>query len=160
MKKFFSGVLAFLSPKKNPLALFIYATVLVFSTYNIWGHSVWHWLQVNAGNFMEIWPEYTLVVLLLLGAWAIFFRAAHSSMKWYGLLTVFLIVGLAAYTLFEHGWLDSRNQNTVILTGQIALALAIGFASSFSRIWYALFRQRSVDTVEGDTIGVEDDDQE
>jgi hypothetical protein len=154
MRKF----LSLFNPRLNPFALFIYALVLVFTTYNTWGHSAWSWLSANASNFQNIWAEYLLVVFLLVAVWGMFLRAAHGAMRWYGMAILVAVISLIVYLPFKWGWLNAGNQDLVINFGQLALAAALGFASSFSRFWFTFFRQRAVDTVEGDTIGIEDEE--
>ncbi|ETW94974.1 MAG: hypothetical protein ETSY1_32590 [Candidatus Entotheonella factor] len=142
-----------LNPRNSILALFVYSALLVLGTYNPSGVSVWHWLS-QATDWPGMWPVYVVVGLLVIGLWLFFLTSIRKSMSIAGISLIVLIVALLCY-LPVHFQAMHVNQGSLTWLGLSGLIVVIGFGGSFSRIRFYLFGQRSVDTVHGDSVEVE-----
>lgn len=143
-----------LNPRYSIWALFIYAALLVLGTYNPTRVSVWHWLT-QAQDWPRMWPVYVAVALVLVGLWILFLTSVRKSLSYSGIVLITVIVGLLAYIPlhFEAMTANRTSITWLVLSG---LIVVIGFGGSFARIRFRLFGHRSVDTVQGDSINVEE----
>ncbi|PON19474.1 hypothetical protein C2W62_02610 [Candidatus Entotheonella serta] len=142
-----------LNPRNSILALFVYSALLVLGTYNPSGVSVWHWLS-QATDWGSMWPVYVVVALLLVGLWLLFLTSIRKSMSIPGICLIVVIVGLLCYLPVHFQTMDV-NQSSITWLALAGLIVVVGFGGSFARIRFQLFGQRSVDTVHGDTVEVE-----
>lgn len=143
-----------LNPRYSLLALFVYAALLVLGTYNPAQVSVWHWLT-QAQDWSRMWPVYVVVGLVLAGLWLLFLAAVRKSLSYSGIALIVIIVGLLCYLPVHFDAMDATSTSMTWL-GLVGLIIVIGFGGSFSHIRFRLFGHRSVDTVQGDTIEVEE----
>jgi hypothetical protein len=142
-----------LNPRHSILALFVYSALLVLGTYNPSGISVWHWLS-QATDWRGMWPIYVVVSLVLVGLWLLFLTSIRKSMSLGGISLIVLIVALLCY-LPVHFQAMSANQSSITWLVLCGLIVVVGFGGSFARIRFYLFGQRSVDTVHGDIVEIE-----
>ncbi len=142
-----------LNPRNSISALFVYSALLVLGTYNPSGISIWHWLS-QAADWGSMWPVYVVVGLVLIGLWLLFLTSIRKSMSIGGISLIVMIVGLLCY-LPVHFQAMNVNQSSITWLALCGLIVVVGFGGSFSRIRFHLFGQRSVDTVHGDTVEIE-----
>ena len=142
-----------LHPRNSVLALFVYSALLVLGTYNPSGVSVWHWLT-RAADWGGMWPVYVVVGLVMAGLWLLFISSIRKSMSLPGIILIVVIVALLCY-LPVHFDTMNVTQTSISWLALCGLIVVVGFGGSFARIRFALFGQRSVDTVHGDTVEVE-----
>ena len=143
-----------LHPRNSVAALFVYSALLVLGTYNPSGVSIWHWLTRQDAGWGGMWPVYLVVSLVTVGLWLLFISSIRKSMSVPGLILIVVIVALLCYLPFHF---DSMNvtQTSISWLALCGLIVVVGFGGSFARLRFAMFGQRSVDTVQGDTIEVE-----
>lgn len=110
------------------LIRFALALVLVFATWNPWGHSYTHWVHPFAEGFTP--PKAVAGVLLTIG-WVAAFTAAWRSLG-------FVMTGLAAALVAALLWMlvdsarGSLGASAVASLALVGIALVLAVATSWS----------------------------
>jgi hypothetical protein len=123
------------------------AFALVFTTYNPYGTSYYHWLSQNIASPT---PMMALVGIVLLIGWTIYLRATARSLGAFGLLLAAAFFGTLLWMVIDWGLVpaDSVKAITYIILVILCGILAIGI--SWSHIRRRITGQVDVDEVEGD----------
>ena len=84
------------------VARVLFATFLIFGTYNPSGRSYWHWLHSTAAD-----PIWKLVATgLLLVAYAVAIPVMWRALGFGGTLLTTTLATTAAWVLIQSGWVD------------------------------------------------------
>lgn len=137
---------------RNPKTLLLIAVFCVFATYNPLKISLYHW--ISQGHWDTQWLWYGLSSLVLLGIWIFLLDSIKKSCSAIGLGLIILILAGIGYIPYHTGFLSGVTEITIWLA-QILLAIGLWFCASWARIRRALNGQASVDTVDGDSISIE-----
>jgi hypothetical protein len=125
------------------------AAVLVFATFNPTGWSYAHWAlgsgeAFGAGGV----PLKILVGLLLLGGFAVYFRATWLSLGLLGIALIVAVFGVFAWLLVDYDLIDMRSSVAVILAVEVVLTVVMGVGMSWSHIQRRLSGQLDVDDLD------------
>lgn len=129
------------------LIRFIFATIVVFSTYNPEGYSYYHWIK-------DEFPTFTvykgLVGVILLVGWIILIRATLGSLGAIGIILAAAFFGLLIWLVFDVFNIprDSIRVTTYIIQVLIVCVLSIGV--SWSHIRRRISGQVDTDEIERD----------
>jgi hypothetical protein len=127
------------------LLRFVFAVVLVFSTYNPEGYSYFDWAIMA---LPEVTPTKIFVGIVLLIGWVIYVRAALRSLGPIGLLLAFAFFGTMIWMLVDWDLIpaDSVRALTYIIEVVMCGILAVGM--SWSHVRRRLSGQADVDEIE------------
>lgn len=126
------------------LLRFLFALLLVMSTYNPSGYSYFHWIPKDFSNFN---PMLGMVGITLVIGWVVYIRATLRSLGVIGLILAALFFSMILWLLIDQGWLGVNNvtlMNWVILI-LISAVLAVGISWSH-------FRRRISGQVDSDDV--------
>ena len=127
------------------LIRFIFATIVVFSTYNPEGYSYFHWIR-------DEFPTFTvykaLIGVILLVGWIILIRATIGSLGAIGIILAVAFFGLLIWLVFDVFNIprDSVRVITYIIQALIVCVLSIGV--SWSHIRRRISGQVDTDEIE------------
>jgi len=124
---------------------FVFALLLVASTYNPTGYSYFHWFKAAASDFT---PLLGLGGIALIIGWVIYIRATFRSLGLIGLILATLFFAFLIWLLIDLGVLsmDSVSALTWVILILLAAVLCIGM--SWSHI-----RRRMSGQVDTDDVG-------
>jgi ABC-type multidrug transport system permease subunit len=113
---------------------FLFAAVLVFSTYNPDGCSYYHWFTANMSELLNHVPIIFVGIVLLVG-WTIFLRATIRSLGPFGLFLAGAFFGTLIWLIVDMGWVpaDSVRAITYIVLVTLCAVLATGVSWSHIR---------------------------
>jgi hypothetical protein len=120
----------------------VLAIALVLLTYNPSGKSFVHWVLSDLASFDAIKG---FAGALLLVAWVIFARTAHTSLGNLGIFLSALVLGTLVWLLYDMGVLTSTDSSVMVWIILIAVGIILGIGLSWS-----LIRQRTTGQVEVD----------
>lgn len=112
-------------------ARFLFALVVVFSTYNPEGVCYYHWLRQGGGSA----PLKAFVGVVLLIAWVFLLKTARSSLGTLGLLLAAAFFGTLIWLLlsFAHVTAHGSRAITYIVGTALAGVLSVGLGWSRTR---------------------------
>ena len=130
------------------LLRFVFATLLVFATYNPEDVSYYHWVS-------EALPDFTVIkafvgVIILIG-WIILIRATLGSLGFIGILLAAAFFGLAIWLIVDVLGLSTDNVRVISYIVGIMLASVLSVGVSWSHV-----RRRVTGQVDTDEIDRED----
>ena len=113
------------------LVRFVFAIVVVFSSYNPEGVSYYHWIS-------EALPEFSVIkafigVILLIG-WIILIRATLGSLGAIGILLAAAFFGLAIWLIIDVLGLTTDNARVISYIIEIMLASVLSIGVSWSHV--------------------------
>ena len=127
------------------------AVVIVFTTFNPWGKSFYHWavapLFATGGGASTITPFKVLVALLLIVGWVICIQATKRSLGLRGALLLIAIFAAVIWLLDDQGLLDPTGGRTIATLILILLTLLLGLGMSWSHLSRRLTGQVDTDQV-------------
>lgn len=126
------------------------AVVIVFSTFNPWGGSFYHWALVplfGPGGTATVNPLKVLIGLLLIVGWVICIQATKRSLGLRGALLLVAIFVAVIWLLDDQGWLDPTGGKTIATLILILLTLLLGIGMSWSHLSRRLTGQVDTDQV-------------
>lgn len=126
---------------------FIFAVVVVFSTYNPEGVSYYHWIQEE---FPSITVAKALIGVILLIGWVILIRATMGSLGAIGILLAVAFFGLLIWLIVDVIGLDTQSFRVVSYIVQIMIASVLSIGVSWSHIRRRISGQVDTDEVERD----------
>ena len=126
---------------------FIFAVVVVFSTYNPEGVSYYHWIQEE---FPSITVAKALIGVILLIGWVILIRATMGSLGAIGILLAVAFFGLLIWLVVDVIGLDTQSFRVVSYIVQIMIASVLSIGVSWSHIRRRISGQVDTDEVERD----------
>lgn len=127
---------------------FLFALVVVFSTYNPEGFSYYHWISEALPDFSVI-KAFVGVILLI--CWIILLRATLGSLGFIGILLAAAFFGLAIWLIIDVLGLSTDNFRVISYIVAIMLASVLSIGVSWSHVRRRISGQ--VDTDELDREG-------
>lgn len=127
---------------------FLFALVVVFSTYNPEGFSYYHWISEALPDFSVI-KAFVGVILLI--CWIILLRATLGSLGFIGILLAAAFFGLAIWLIIDVLGLSTDNFRVISYIVAIMLASVLSIGVSWSHVRRRISGQ--VDTDEIDREG-------
>ena len=129
------------------LLRFVFATILVFATYNPEGVSYYHWVS-------EALPDFTAIkafvgVIILIG-WIILIRATLGSLGFIGILLAAAFFGLAIWLIVDVLGLSTDNVRVISYIVGIMLASVLSVGVSWSHVRRRVTGQVDTDEIERD----------
>jgi hypothetical protein len=107
------------------------AVVLVLTTFNPSGYSLYHWL---AGEPLGITPGKALAFLVLLIGWFICVRTAAVALGWIGLALGAALLAALVWLLTDRGWISLDGTGVVWLSlAVVGVLLGVGLSWSLLR---------------------------
>ena len=127
------------------LLRFVFATVMVFATYNPSGYSYYDWLADSL-------PDYTVLmvfagVVLLIG-WTILVRATLRSLGAVGLALATAFFGALLWLIVDSGLISADSATAVAYLVLVTLSGVLATGVSWSHVRRRLTGQADVDDVE------------
>lgn len=126
---------------------FIFALVVVFSTYNPEGYSYFHWIYEDLPAF-SVLKAFIGVILLI--CWIILIRATLGSLGAIGILLAVAFFGLAIWLIIDVFGLSTDSFRVVAYIISIMLANVLSIGISWSHIRRRLSGQVDTDEVDRD----------
>ncbi len=113
------------------LVRFVFAIIVVFSSYNPEGVSYYHWIS-------EALPQFSVLkafigVILLIG-WIILIRATLGSLGAIGILLAAAFFGLAIWLIIDVMGLTTDNARVISYIIEIMLASVLSIGVSWSHV--------------------------
>ncbi|MDX2457888.1 MAG: DUF6524 family protein [Gammaproteobacteria bacterium] len=129
------------------LLRFVFATILVFATYNPENVSYYHWVY-------EALPDFTVIkafvgVIILIG-WIILIRATLGSLGFIGILLAAAFFGLAIWLIVDVLGLSTDNFRVISYIVGIMLASVLSIGVSWSHVRRRISGQVDTDEIERD----------
>ena len=129
------------------LLRFVFATMLVFATYNPEGVSYYHWIS-------EALPDFTVIkafvgVIILIG-WIILIRATLGSLGFIGIVLAAAFFGLAIWLIVDVLGLSTDNIRVISYIVGIMLASVLSIGVSWSHVRRRITGQVDTDEIERD----------
>ena len=129
------------------LLRFVFATILVFATYNPEGVSYYHWIS-------EALPDFTIIkafvgVIILIG-WIILIRATLGSLGFIGIVLAAAFFGLAIWLIVDVLGLSTDNIRVISYIVGIMLASVLSIGVSWSHVRRRISGQVDTDEIERD----------
>ncbi len=127
------------------LLRFIFATIVVFATFNAEGVSYYHWVSESLPEFSVV-KAFVGVVLLI--AWIILIRATLGSLGAIGILLAAAFFGLAIWLIIDVLGLSTDNFRIISYIIQVMLASVLSIGVSWSHVRRRISGQVDTDEVE------------
>lgn len=126
---------------------FIFATIVVFASYNPEGYSYFHWMK-------EDFPSFTvyksLVGVILIIGWIILIRATLGSLGAIGILLAVAFFGLLIWLFFDVFNIPTDSVRVVSYIIQIMIICVLSVGVSWSHIRRRISGQVDTDEIERD----------
>jgi len=126
---------------------FIFAVVVVFSTYNPEGVSYYHWVAEDFSTFNAL--KAFIGVILIIG-WVILIRATLGSLGAFGILLAAAFFGLAIWLVIDVLGLSTDSFRVISYIIEIMLASVLSIGVSWSHVRRRVSGQVDTDEVERD----------
>jgi hypothetical protein len=126
---------------------FIFALIIVFSSYNPEGISYYHWVS-------DILIEFSVIkafvgVILLIG-WIILIRATLGSLGFIGIILASAFFGLAIWLIIDVLGLSTNNIRVISYIIEIMIASVLSIGVSWSHLRRRISGQVDTDELERD----------
>lgn len=129
------------------LLRFVFAIIVVFSTYNPEGTSYYHWVY-------EAIPEFSVlkafVGVIILIAWIILIRATLGSLGTIGIILAAAFFGLAIWLVIDVIGLSTDNSRIISYIIGIMLASVLSIGVSWSHVRRRITGQVDTDELDRD----------
>ena len=129
------------------LVRFIFALIVVFSTYNPEGYSYYHWVS-------EVLPEFSVIKafvgVVLLIAWIILIRATLGSLGFIGIVLAGAFFGLAIWLIIDVLGLSADNTRVISYIIEVMLASVLSIGVSWSHVRRRISGQVDTDELDRD----------
>ena len=126
---------------------FIFAIIVVFSSYNPEGHSYYHWVSQDLTTFSVL--KAFLGVVLLIG-WIILIRATLGSLGAFGIMLALAFFGLAIWLVINVLGLSTDSFKTISYIIEVMLISVLSMGVSWSHIRRRITGQVDTDEVDRD----------
>ena len=120
----------------------VISVALVLLTYNPSGYSFVHWVLADLASFDAVKG---FLGVVLLAAWVMFVRTAHTSLGNLGILLSALLLGTLVWMMYDLGLLSSSRSSTIVWIILIMTGTVLGIG-----LCWSLIRQRATGQVEVD----------
>ena len=126
---------------------FIFATIVVFASYNPEGYSYFHWMK-------EDFPSFTvyksLVGVILIIGWIILIRATLGSLGAIGIMLAVAFFGLLIWLFFDVFNIPTDSARVVTYIIQVMIICVLSVGVSWSHIRRRISGQVDTDEIERD----------
>jgi len=129
------------------LLRFVFATILVFATYNPEGVSYYHWVSEALPDFTVIKAFVGLIILI---GWIILIRATLGSLGFIGIVLAAAFFGLAIWLIVDVLGLSTDNLRVISYIVGIMLASVLSIGVSWSHVRRRISGQVDTDEIERD----------
>ena len=126
---------------------FIFAIIVVFSTYNPEGVSYYHWVSEDLSSFSAL--KAFIGVILIIG-WVILIRATLGSLGAIGIILAAAFFGLAIWLIIDVIGLETDSFRVISYIIQVMLASVLSIGVSWSHVRRRISGQVDTDEVERD----------
>jgi len=126
---------------------FIFATVVVFATYNPEGASYYHWIQEEFPTF-TVYKAFVGVILVI--AWIILIRATIGSLGAIGITLAMAFFGLLIWLVFDVFNIPTDSVRVISYIIQVMIISVLSIGVSWSHIRRRISGQVDTDEIERD----------
>lgn len=126
---------------------FVFAIVVVFSTYNPEGFSYYHWV---VDTFPAMTVGKALVGVILLIGWVILIRSTLGALGAIGILLAIAFFGLLIWFIVDIMGLDTQSFRAVSYIVQLMIASLLSIGVSWSHIRRRISGQLDTDEIDRD----------
>jgi len=127
------------------LTRFIFALILVLSTYNPTQYSYYNWFKTNYTDFT---PLLALAGITLLIGWIIYIRATMRSLGLIGLTLAAAFFGCIIWLFIDQGFINIEKQNVITWIILILFSAVLSIGMSWSHIRRRISGQLDTDDVD------------
>lgn len=124
---------------------FLFATLLVFATYNPEGYSYYHWAILN---FLPLSPVKVIAGIIIIIGWVIFLRATIRSLGPVGLVLVSGLCAAIVWFLIDAGLGTEDSISFYSYAGLIIMTVILTVGMSWSHIRRRMSGQVDADDVD------------
>lgn len=125
---------------------FLFALVLVLTTYNPEGYSYWHWIIIKFSSDMLI-LKILLGIILIVG-WSIFIKATANSLGLWGFVLALGFFTALLWLIVDWGIIPRDSVRAVSYMVLLAMAAILTTGLSWSHIRRRLSGQVDVDELD------------
>jgi hypothetical protein len=126
---------------------FIFATLVVFATYNPEGMSYYDWIKDDFPTF-TVYKGFVGVILII--GWIILLRATIGSLGAIGIILAIAFFGLLIWLIFDVFKIPTDNVRVVTYIIQIMIICVLSIGVSWSHIRRRISGQVDTDEIERD----------
>jgi hypothetical protein len=126
------------------LLRFVFAIVVIFSTYNPEGASYYHWVYEAIPEFSVLKAFIGVIILI---AWIILIRATLGSLGTIGIILAAAFFGLAIWLVIDVIGLSTDNSRVISYIIGIMLASVLSIGVSWSHV-----RRRTTGQIDTDEL--------
>ena len=126
---------------------FIFATIVVFSTYNPEGYSYYDWIKDEFPTF-TVYKGFVGVILII--GWIILLRATIGSLGAIGIILAVAFFGLLIWLLFDVFNIPTDSVRVVTYIVQVMMVCVLSIGVSWSHIRRRISGQVDTDEIERD----------
>jgi hypothetical protein len=131
---------------QNFLIRFLFAILLVFSTYNPSGYSYYNWVLEGFPSSINALSAFAGIVLII--GWTIYLRATWRSLGPIGLGLAVAFFGSFIWLLIDAGWLVADKATVLTWIGLFVFSAVLAVGMSWSHIRRRMTGQVDIDDVE------------
>lgn len=124
---------------------FLFATLVVFASYNPEGYSYYHWAVLN---FLPLSPLKVIAGIVIVIGWVIFIRATLRSLGPIGLTLVAGLCGSILWLLIDAGLTTEDSLRFYSYAGLIIMTFILTIGMSWSHIRRRMSGQVDTDDVD------------
>lgn len=129
------------------LLRFVFAIIVVFSTYNPEGTSYYHWVYEAIPEFSVLKAFIGVIILI---AWIILIRATLGSLGTIGIILAAAFFGLAIWLVIDVIGLSTDNSRIISYIIGIMLASVLSIGVSWSHVRRRITGQVDTDELDRD----------
>jgi len=108
------------------------AALIVFSTYNPTGKSVYHWVT-SQQNITDAWVILVAIVFIILNVALLI--AAWNALGMVGTVIILILFAALAYLSLQEQWVSAGNAESVWWLGLILYSIFLGIGLSGAILW-------------------------
>jgi len=123
----------------------LFAILLVFTTFNPSQYSLFHWLWPFSNEQL---PLKILAILVMLVIYIIFFRATFRSIGLLGIILAVALSGTLVWLFIDMGWMSLENYTVLTWIILFVIGTILGIGISWSHVRKKLTGQFDTDDVE------------
>jgi len=126
---------------------FLFALLVVFTSYNPEGYSYYHWAVLN---FLPLSPVKVIAGIVIIIGWVIFVRATLRSLGPIGLILVSSLCGAILWFLIDAGLTSEDSVRFYSYAGLIIMTIILTVGMSWSHIRRRMSGQVDADDVDSE----------
>ena len=129
------------------LLRFIFALVLVLSTYNPSDYSAYHWISTAIAE-SSFGPLHLILIAILLIGWVIYWLATWRALGALGVTLAGILLAGIIWLLFDIGLLKTESVSGATWIVLVALSAVLAVGVSWSHVWRRVTGQINVEDVD------------